>query len=31
VFRDAKRAIDTRVTKDAKQPGMLVLPFPGTE
>jgi hypothetical protein len=31
VFRDAKRAIDTRVAKDAKQPGMLVFRFPGTE
>lgn len=28
VFRDAKRAIDTRVAKDAKQPGMLVFRFP---
>ena len=31
VFRDAKRAIDTRVAKDAKQPGMLVFRFPGAE
>jgi hypothetical protein len=28
VFKNAKRAIDTRVAKDAKQPGMLVFRFP---
>lgn len=27
-FRDVKRAIDTRVAKDVKQPGMLVFRFP---
>ena len=30
-FNDVKRAIDARVPKDAKQPGMLVFRFPGTE
>jgi hypothetical protein len=29
-FRDVKRAIDTRVGKDAKQPAMLVFRFPDT-
>ena len=31
VFKDAKRAIDARVGKDATQPGMLVFRFPGEE